>query len=171
MGEEPDQIERHICDERNQLGEDIHELQQKVRTAVDWRAQVNQRPWVMLGAAFGGGLLLSVLFSARRNSHRSSRDGSRQSSRSTSHQVEYAERRRSQELDEKTSSLWNNIRAAALAVAGSKLSSLIERVLPGFQEQYRKRQHQGSSTGSRHNGPESAWRKNASGETDSMPQS
>ena len=165
MGEKPDQIERHIYDERNQLGEDIHELRQKVRTAVDWRAQVNQRPWIMVGAAFGGGLLLSMLFSGLRNSQRSSRDWSRHSWRSASHRPE---RRRSQEWDEKTSSLWDNIRAAALAVAGSRLSSLIEGVLPGFQERYKRRQQRG---GSPHNGPESAWRRTASGETDYMPQS
>ena len=39
MGETPDQIERHIYEKRSELGENIHELQQKVKTAVDWRAQ------------------------------------------------------------------------------------------------------------------------------------
>ena len=169
MGEKPDQIERHICEERSQLGEDLHELQQRVRTAVDWRVQVEQRPWVMVGAAFGGGLLLSLLFGGRRNSRRSSRDPSGHASRSESHRAEYGESRRTRDWEEKTTSMWDNIRAAALAVAGSRLSSVIERVLPGFQEQYRRRQQRGGSSGSPHNGPESAWRRTAS-ESNYMPQ-
>jgi ElaB/YqjD/DUF883 family membrane-anchored ribosome-binding protein len=69
MGETPDQIERHIYEKRSELGENIHELQQKVKTAVDWRAQFDQRPWVLMGAAFGGGVLLALLFGGRRLSH------------------------------------------------------------------------------------------------------
>lgn len=65
MGETPDQIERHISEERSELGENIHELQRKVKTAMDWRAQFDQRPWVLMGVAFGGGLLLSLLLGAR----------------------------------------------------------------------------------------------------------
>src|SRR5258708_11244913 len=72
MGETPDQIERHIYEKRNELGENIHELQQKVKTAVDWRAQFDRRPMTMMGLAFGGGLLLSILFPGGHRSHPSS---------------------------------------------------------------------------------------------------
>jgi len=77
MGETPDQIERHIYEKRSELGENINELQQKVKTAVDWRAQFDQRPMTMLGLAFGGGLLLSMFFGGRQNSHRFSSRWSR----------------------------------------------------------------------------------------------
>src|SRR5260370_34951811 len=73
MGETPDQIERHIYEKRNELGENIHELQQKVKTAGDWRAQFDRRPMTMMGLAFGGGLLLSMLFRGGHTCHRSSR--------------------------------------------------------------------------------------------------
>src|ERR1700676_1030345 len=75
MGERPDQIERHIYETRNELGENINELQEKVKTAVDWRAQFDQRPMLMIGLAFGGGLLLSALLTGRGNSRRSSNKG------------------------------------------------------------------------------------------------
>ncbi len=165
MGETPDQIERHIYEKRSELGENIHELQQKVKTAVDWRAQFNQRPWVMMGVVLGGGLLLSVLFGGRRDSTRSSSPDDRW-------KREPYRSGNVQERDHKVNAIWENIRGAALAVAGSRLGNVLEGVLPGFQEQYRKRQRERqSSSTSRPNGPEMGMRRTASGETDYMPQS
>jgi hypothetical protein len=158
MGETPDQIERHIYEKRNELGENINELQQKVKTAVDWRAQFDQRPLAMVGLAFGGGLLLSMLIGGRRNSRDSSSRWSRH------------RRWKAEEGQEKGPSAWDNIRDAVLAIAGSKLSRLIEDVVPGFTEQFKKRQTERRS--SPHNGPESVWRRRtASGETNYSPQS
>src|SRR6266853_75110 len=148
MGETPDQIERHIYEKRSELGENIHELQQKVKTAVDWRAQFDQRPWVLMGAAFGGGLLLALLFGGRGDSSRSSSpDACKREGYRTGNV---------QQRDDKTSAIWENIRGAALAVAGSRLGNVLEGVLPGFQEQYRRRQREQQSyySTSRPNGPE-----------------
>ena len=164
MGETPDQIERHIYEKRSELGENIHALQEKVKTAVDWRAQFDQRPWVGMGVAFGGGVLLALLFGGRGDSGRSSsRDRWPQESQRFG---------TLQPREDKANAVWENIRGAALAVAGSRLGSVLEGVLPGFQEQFRKRQRdqQGSGT-SRPNGPETGMRRTASGETDYMPQS
>jgi hypothetical protein len=44
MGETTDQIERHIYEKRRELGENIHELQHKLKDAVNWRVQVHERP-------------------------------------------------------------------------------------------------------------------------------
>jgi len=165
MGETPDHIERHIYEKRSELGENIHELQQKVKTAVDWRAQFDQRPWVGMGVAFGGGLLLALLFGGRRDSGRSSRDRSGDRWKSESQRASTPHQR-----DDKTAAIWENIRGAALAVAGSRLSGVLEGVLPGFEEQYRKRQgeRQSSST-SRPNGPETEMRRTARDETTTCP--
>jgi hypothetical protein len=171
MGETPDQIERHIYEKRNELGENINELQQKVKTAVDWRAQFDQRPMTLLGLAFGGGLLLSMFFGGRQNSHRSSSRSSRNRGRRESQLSPYGGSAKTQEWESKADSTWDNIRGAALAVVASRLGGLVEEVLPGFQEQYKRKRHERSSTTSRPNGPESAWRRTASGETDYLPQS
>src|ERR1700693_4893080 len=61
MGEKPDQIERHIQHQRNQLEDNISELEEKVKSAFDWRTQFQERPGIMLGAAFLGGALVSAL--------------------------------------------------------------------------------------------------------------
>jgi len=168
MGEKPDQIERHIYEKRNELGENINELQQKVKTAVDWRTQFDQRPLAMVGIAFGGGLLLSMLIGRGQNSSRRwsrSRRWRRESQRS-----EYASSPEKREWEDKGPSAWDNIRDAVIAIVGSKLSSLIEEVVPGFTDQYKRRQTDRKS--SPHNGPESAWRRRtASGESNYSPQS
>jgi hypothetical protein len=174
MGEKPDQIERHIYEKRNELGENINELQQKVKTAVDWRAQTEERPMTMMGLAFGGGVLLSLLFGGgpRRRSRRWSPERDRQQPRpfDQARAADYGTITKPDKGSE-ADSTWNNIRGAALTVLGMKLGSVIEQVLPGFQEQFHRRQNERRSSTSRPNGPETVWRKTASGETDYNPQS
>jgi len=61
MGEESDQIKRHIDEKRDQLGAHINELEYRVKSATDWRAQVQKQPAKAMAVAFGGGLLLALL--------------------------------------------------------------------------------------------------------------
>jgi len=61
MGEKPDQIERHIQHQRSELEDNISELQEKVKSAFDWRTQFEERPAIFLGAAFLGGVVVSAL--------------------------------------------------------------------------------------------------------------
>jgi hypothetical protein len=164
MGETTDQIERHISEQRDELGDNIHELQQKVKTAVDWRAQVHERPGTMLAVAFGGGLLLSLFFGGKSSRKQPSPNWSSENydTRST----DYNRSRRSERDDYPASSTWDNIRGAALAVAGTKLGAVLEEFLPGFQEQYRRKQQERYPRTSRPNGPENVWQKSASNQTD-----
>jgi hypothetical protein len=59
--EQPEQIETHIHATLGRLGENLEELEDKVKSATDWRTQFERRPAVMLALAFAGGLLLSVV--------------------------------------------------------------------------------------------------------------
>src|SRR5438067_13203916 len=70
MGETTDQIERQIEQKRNQLNQNFNELEQKVKAAMDWRRQFDERPGTMLAVAFGGGVLLSAMFGGSRRSWR-----------------------------------------------------------------------------------------------------
>jgi ElaB/YqjD/DUF883 family membrane-anchored ribosome-binding protein len=45
------------------LGDSLQELETKVRDVTDWRTYYQQRPWLALGIAAAGGLLLSSLIS------------------------------------------------------------------------------------------------------------
>ncbi len=64
MGETPEQIRLEIEQARHRLGQDLNELEYRVRRTTDWRAQFDRRPWIFAGAAFAGGLVLGWLFSA-----------------------------------------------------------------------------------------------------------
>jgi ElaB/YqjD/DUF883 family membrane-anchored ribosome-binding protein len=70
MVQTSNQIEQHIQETRNDLSDNFNELEAKVKSAVDWRAQFDERPWTLMAVAFGGGLLLSALFPARRSATR-----------------------------------------------------------------------------------------------------
>jgi ElaB/YqjD/DUF883 family membrane-anchored ribosome-binding protein len=61
MGEESDQIKKHIDEKRQELGAHLNELEYRVKSATDWRAQVLKHPEKAAGAAFGVGLLLALM--------------------------------------------------------------------------------------------------------------
>src|SRR5437867_2294245 len=70
MGETSDQIERHIEETRSELGQDLSELQQKVKRATNLRAQLQQHPMAGLGIAFVGGFAIAMLGARSRYSER-----------------------------------------------------------------------------------------------------
>ena len=55
MGQKSDQIERHIRETRNDLSENFSELEEKVKSAVDWRTQFEERPGTMIGPGVATG--------------------------------------------------------------------------------------------------------------------
>ncbi|HEY1340523.1 MAG TPA: DUF3618 domain-containing protein [Bryobacteraceae bacterium] len=61
MGETPDQIKHEIEQARSRLGQDLNELEYRVRLETDWRVQFRRRPWAFLGAAFGAALVLALI--------------------------------------------------------------------------------------------------------------
>src|ERR1700682_4032656 len=112
MGEKPDQIEQHIYETRSELGENIQELQSKVKHAVDWRAQFEERPWTMVGLAFGGGVLLSALMGGTRRPRYSGARRREQWRSERSHR-EYTDNGRTNERSDKASETWNRCFPAA----------------------------------------------------------
>jgi hypothetical protein len=123
MGEKADRIEQHIKQQRDELGENVMELKQKVSRSFDWRAQVDEHPLTMVGLAFGGGLLLSALLDGKRSAmpplssdlHRAYEAGS-------------------------SNGTWEILRGAVMGLAATKLKEVVEELLPGFQDEYQKAQ-------------------------------
>jgi hypothetical protein len=112
MGETSYQIERHINEKRDDLGDNLDELEEKLRNAMDWRAQVQTRPGTMVALAFGGGVLLSAVLPAF--SRRASGDGNAGRPNKT----------------------WDALKSALLAVTATKLGGFVDGVLPGFNQEF-----------------------------------
>ena len=62
MDAQSEQIVKDLEDKRVRLTENLTELQNRVRDATNWRTYYNRNPWLMMGAALTGGLLLSAVF-------------------------------------------------------------------------------------------------------------
>lgn len=56
-----DRLEREVLTERESLNANLHELEHRVRSAVDWRTQVDRHPWTMVAVAIGCGVVLSAI--------------------------------------------------------------------------------------------------------------
>jgi hypothetical protein len=139
MGEKSDQIERHIQEQRAELGDNIVQLQEKVKGAFDWRVQFEHRPMTMIGIALGGGVLLSSLFGGRPRSRRSRKplDGGR----TASSEVQFPQTHNgavAAQSENKSSDAWRNIKVALVGVAGAKFQTFVDSFIPGFSKEYNK---------------------------------
>lgn len=59
MDAQSEQIIKEIQEKRQRLGENLTELENKVREATDWRTYYYKNPFLMIGVAAGAGLLLA----------------------------------------------------------------------------------------------------------------
>jgi hypothetical protein len=69
MGETTDEIERYIERKREGLGSNFQELEQKVKSATDWREWFQNNPLALIGLAFGGGVLLAAITGGRKRTN------------------------------------------------------------------------------------------------------
>jgi hypothetical protein len=146
MGETSDQIERHIQKTRNDLGDNFSELEEKVKTVVDWRAQFEERPMTMVALAFGGGILLSALLPPLRAPRRRDCQDRWNAPPDLEATIPSIESRSvgggkaKQALE-----TWDALKGALVGVAASKLSGFVEDLLPGFKQEFTKAQSGKSS--------------------------
>jgi hypothetical protein len=148
MGETTNQIEWEIAQRRSELSDNLIELKQRAKAAVDWRSQVEERPGTMLAVAFGGGIVLSALFSALRGPARV------RAERSSGNAVKYGRptfqtsaTTSAQSSGKPATAIRTNLDAlggALLGIVATRTSSILEGILPGFQREFeRARNSQG----------------------------
>jgi hypothetical protein len=166
MGETTDQIRDEIETQREQLGENLHQLEAKVKQTVDWRAQFEERPMLGLGLAFGTGFVLSLMLpgGSKSDSHthasrnmtpyhydqsnfrvhddsRSWQGGGAHAGATNFTQTQ----QRSPEMREISETL-DNIRGAVMGLAATRLRTILADAVPGFKEEYEQaRRKRGSS--------------------------
>ena len=52
MAEQTDHLEKHIQSKRNELGQNLEELESKVKSAGDWHTYFERYPMAALGISF-----------------------------------------------------------------------------------------------------------------------
>jgi hypothetical protein len=60
MGETPDDIRNQVAQARVRLGQNLNQLEYRVKKEFDWRVQFDRRPWLFCGIAFGLAFLVGL---------------------------------------------------------------------------------------------------------------
>jgi len=138
MGEKPDQIERQIAETRSELSDNFSELQDKMRSVVDWRSQFREHPGTLLAVAFGGGVVLAALLPSPRRSRKtydsSSISAGDHTHTAPSYNSSLANPRKPGDLRKTVEAL----AGALLGVAAKQASGFLDSFLPGFHEEFTK---------------------------------
>jgi hypothetical protein len=131
VDEETIEIRQHIDAEREQLGRNLDEIEDRVKKATDVKHQFDRHTAWILGGAVAGGFLLSralrksPTFNAMPSLDTDSpeRINAKKNQRRSSHV-------------ERVYETFDNILEGLIGVAAAKLGSFVADVVPGFQEQY-----------------------------------
>src|SRR6476620_3850856 len=136
MGQATSQIEAHIAETRTDLGSNLQELEQKVKSVTDWKQHFQKNPMPLLGVAFGGGALLATMLGggkSRRRERRFSHPTHSEPHGGTDHQKHEA-------LE-----TWDNIKGALIGVAATRFKDFVGEVVPGFHEQFQRTEEKAKS--------------------------
>ena len=133
MDRATERIGQELDRERELMRSNLAELEDRVRSVIDWRRQFASHPEAWLAAAFGGGLLIALLVRRPAGSPRVIEYSS-----SATPAVAYGAQRR-QEM----SRTWRTIESALIGLAAAKLKDTIAEVLPGFKQQLARREGDG----------------------------
>lgn len=127
MGETTNQIAAHIEDTRDDLGSNLRELEQKVKSVTDWKQYFQKSPLTMVGVAFGGGILLASMMGGQRRPRSSPSFAAGSEPHAGSDHQKY-----------KAMETWDNIKGAIIGVAATRFKDFVAEAIPGFQEQYQR---------------------------------
>lgn len=118
MADTPEALRRTIAATQDELTRNLEALEEKGKELVDWRAHVEKRPMVMLGAAFAGGVLASALLGGRRTARLPVADA-------------VAPRARPQR---EPNEVWDRIRSGVGVAAATVAIEALSKAFPGFKE-------------------------------------
>jgi hypothetical protein len=130
MGQTANQIEAHIEHTREDLGSNLDQLERKVKSAADWRHQFREKPALMLGAAFGGGILLATMLGGRKAPRHRERS---YPARETTQPHAASDTQKHKALE-----TWDNVKGAMIGLAASRFKDYIGEIIPGFREEFRR---------------------------------
>jgi len=138
MERSSERIEWQIDRERAVLRSNLVELENRVKSAVDWRRYFESNPPLWIGVAFGSGLLLAL--AASRRAYPPGREAEMRMAGSPrmSSSFEHSDHRR-----RAISRAWGGIETALIGMAAAKLKDTLAQVLPGFRDALARREGDG----------------------------
>ena len=128
-------IKQHLDHERRALRSNIAELEQRVRSSVDWRTQFRGHTAAFLGFACACGLLIGMMTARRRRAPAGPEYSTITGGRPA---TPYADHRRRE-----VSLAWRSIESALIGLAAAGLKNTLANLLPGFREQLARRDGDG----------------------------
>ena len=136
MGQAASQIENHIENKREDLGSNLRELEDKVKSVTDWHHQFGNRPLVFLGLAFGGGAVVSSMIGRSSGGRR--RVSYNPENRAVGTDASPRTRRPPSPAMQKAYAAWENVQGALIGIAATKVKDYADGIIPGFADQYRQ---------------------------------
>lgn len=151
----PDTLEQQIDDQRQKLESNIDELEGRAKQLTDWEYQFQQRPLLMVGIAFGGGVLLGSLLGGS-----SSKDQQQQQQAPPQYQYQQMHPQQQGQRHDGSPMGWitgsegptqstqsgkqqaagkvDEMRGALMGLAATKVEDFLKESLPGFNQQVEK---------------------------------
>jgi hypothetical protein len=138
MGETTNQIEWEIAQKRSQLNDNLIELKQRAKAAVDWRSHVEERPGTMLAVAFAGGIILSALFRALRGPAKVYAERPSGNAVEDDGRISKTSTRSPSKLATTTRRNLDALGGALVGIVATRTTSILEGILPGFQKEFER---------------------------------
>lgn len=120
MDEKSSQIIDEIATTRDRLGDNLNDLESRMRQATDWRTYYERHPLMFVGAALGGGFLISKAFSGGNGGNGG--NGHAQRYESSSHSKGAA------------GEIFEKVKGALVIYGTAKAKEALDNLLPGFRE-------------------------------------
>jgi hypothetical protein len=125
MDEKSSQIIDEIATTRDRLGDNLNDLESRMRQATDWRTYYERHPLMFVGAALGGGFLISKAFSGGNGG--------------STHAPRYESGSRTYESSSRTTrgpagEILDKVKGALVIYGTAKAKEVLDKLLPGFRE-------------------------------------
>jgi len=134
MAQQPSEIKAHIQAEGESLRENLEEIQNRVKNALDWKVWYRSNTAIALGGAAAGGLLLSLMIK---------KSGPPSGFRDLDYDLNFrSEPNGATEMQPRSASssrfhqVLDNTMSAIFGVAHDTFQDFMSKALPGFKEHY-----------------------------------
>lgn len=121
MDEKSSEIIDEIETSRERLGENLNDLESRMKEATNWRTYFERHPYMFLGTAVGGGLLLSNILLGSKGSNGGT----------VHHEVRHEGLHREKGPG---AEILDQVKTALVIYGAAKAKDILGEVLPGFRE-------------------------------------